>query len=172
MSSSPAGLGLTLADALTALALTCGVPPGSAWLDAAVAAGLAEDERTLAPSVPPDPPTSGAGLTTWVLPAAACALVSTADAGVNAATAMDDGLRDVAAALLVVCASAATVPADEPPGEGLRSATPSQPDGSRPSCGRPGWSVPRARSTPPSRPSSEPRDRSTPASAQPRPAVG
>ena len=119
MWSSPAGLGPTLADALTALALTCGVPPGSAWLAAAVGAGLVEDERTPAPSVPPDPPTSRAGLTTWVLPAAACALVSTADAGADAATAMDDGLRDVAAALLVVRAPAATVPADEPPGEGL-----------------------------------------------------
>lgn len=59
-----------------------------------------------------------AGLTTWVLPAAACAFVS-AGAHADAATAMDDGLRDVAAALMVVRAPRAAVRADEPPGEGL-----------------------------------------------------
>ncbi|MEP6630164.1 MAG: hypothetical protein ABJA89_06810 [Lapillicoccus sp.] len=117
MSRATAGGRPTLAEALTALALTCGVPPGSAWLDAAVGAGLAEDAASATSAAPPASPV--AGLTTWVLPAAACALVSTAGADADAATAMDDGLRDVAAALMVVRAPVATAPADEPPGEGL-----------------------------------------------------
>ena len=116
-STSPAAGRPTLVEALTALAVVCGVPPASAWLDAAVAAGLAEDttSMTSAPTAWAPP----AGLTTWVLPAAACALVSTTGAGADASAAMDGGLRDVAAALLVVRAPAATVPDDEPPGDGL-----------------------------------------------------
>ena len=116
MSSAPAGERPTLAEALTALALACGVPPASVWLDAAVAAGLAEDAASATSSTLPTSPV--AGLTTWVLPAAACALVS-AGPHADAATAMDDGLRDVAAALMVVRAPRAAVRADEPPGEGL-----------------------------------------------------
>ncbi len=115
MSSIASGERPTLPEALTTLALVCGVPSGSPWLDAAVAAGLAEDGRsgTSGPRM-----TSGplAGLTTWVLPVAAAAFVSTTGADAEAATAMDDGLRDVAAALMVVRASGS---AGEPPGEGL-----------------------------------------------------
>lgn len=119
MSSAPSGERPTLPEALTALALTCRVPPASAWLDAAVGAGLAEDAASATSAAPPTSPPPVAGLTTWVLPAAACALVSTSGADADAATIMDDGLRDVAAALMVVRAPAATVPADEPPGDGL-----------------------------------------------------
>jgi len=117
VSSAPAEGRPTLAEALTALALACGVPPASVWLDAAVAAGLAEDAASATSAASPTSPPV-AGLTTWVLPAAACALVS-AGPHADAATAMDDGLRDVAAALMVVRAPRAAVRADEPPGEGL-----------------------------------------------------
>lgn len=92
------------------------MPPKSDWLAAAVRAGVAEDAR-----IPP-PPTSStavAAVTTWVLPAAACALVATTSADTDAATAMDEGLRDIAAALMVVRVPAGGAPPDEPPGEGL-----------------------------------------------------
>ena len=99
----------SLAEALLLLATTCGA--GSDRLDAAVRAGLAE-ERTA-------PPSAVAEATTWVLPAAACAVVTTHDRETDAAEAMDAGLRDVAAALLVVRAPVASAPATEAPGEGL-----------------------------------------------------
>jgi hypothetical protein len=104
-----------LADALAVLATTCGVAPESDWLVAAVRAGVAEAVRI------PAPPTSTAvaAVTTWVLPAAACALVATTGADADAASAMDEGLRDVAAALMVVRVPAGGAPPDEPPGEGL-----------------------------------------------------
>lgn len=108
----------TLTEALTTLALGCGAPEGSDLLRQAVDAGLAEAERSLAPLTPPTAP--AAGLTTWVLPAAACAYVSTGGAPVDmtdVTTELDAGLRDVAAALMVV--RAPTGSADEPPGEGL-----------------------------------------------------
>ena len=102
----------SLADALVLLALTCGVAPGSEWLDAAVRAGLAEERNAQSP------PGAVAEATTWVLPAAACAVVSTG-ASVDPAAGMNDGLRDVAAALLVIRAPVGSAPVAEPPGEGL-----------------------------------------------------
>lgn len=59
MSSAPAGERPTLAEALTALALACGVPPASVWLDAAVAAGLAEDAASATSSTCPPRPWPG-----------------------------------------------------------------------------------------------------------------
>lgn len=117
MASAPDGRP-TLSAALAALALTCGVPPGSPWLEAAVAAGSAEAERMSAVT-PSSSRSAVAEATTWVLPAAACAVVSTSGADADPAAALDAGLRDVAAALLVVRVPRGTAPADEPPGEGL-----------------------------------------------------
>jgi hypothetical protein len=105
-----------LADALAVLATTCGVPPDSDWLTAAVGAGVAEGARIPAP---PASSTVAAAVTTWVLPAAACALVATTGADTGAATAMDEGLRDIAAALMVVRVPPGEASPDEPPGEGL-----------------------------------------------------
>lgn len=116
--AGPAG-GPALAEALTALALTCGVPPDSDWLAAAVRAGVVEDQGTPASVVAPTSSTGVAGLTTWVLPAAACALVGRHGVDTDAAAAMDEGLRDIAAALMVVRAPVGAAPPDEPPGEGL-----------------------------------------------------
>jgi hypothetical protein len=92
------------------------VPPDSDWLAAAVAAGVAEAARIPAASASS---TAVAELTTWVLPSAACALVSTNGVGTDAVAAMDEGLRDIAAALMVVRVPAGAAPPDEPPGEGL-----------------------------------------------------
>ncbi len=105
-----------MADALAVLATTCGVPPDSDWLAAAVGAGVAEGARIPAPA---GSSTSVAAVTSWVLPAAACALVATRGADTDADRAMDDGLRDIAAALMVVRAPAGDASPDEPPGEGL-----------------------------------------------------
>lgn len=102
----------SLVDALVLLALTCGVAPASERLDAAVRAGLAEERNAQSP------PGAVAEATTWVLPSTACALVSTGSAA-DPATAMNDGLRDIAAALLVIRAPKGSTPAAEPPGEGL-----------------------------------------------------
>jgi hypothetical protein len=77
---------------------------------------VVEHERIPAP---PASSTAVAAVTTWVLPAASCALVATTGADADAATAMDDGLRDIAAALMVVRVPAGGAPSDEPPGEGL-----------------------------------------------------
>ncbi|HEU4998172.1 MAG TPA: hypothetical protein VFT68_04445 [Lapillicoccus sp.] len=104
----------SLTDALALLAFTCGAAPGSERLDAAVRAGLAEERNAASPSAP----TAVADATTWVLPAAACAVVSTR-AAADPAAAMDDGLRDIAGALLVIRAPAGSTPSTEPPGEGL-----------------------------------------------------
>jgi hypothetical protein len=105
-----------LAEALTVLSTTCGVPPDSDWLGAAVGAGLAEDAHLPTATTSS---TTVAALTTWVVPAAACALVATTGVDTDAATAMDEGLRDIAAALMVVRAPVGAAPPDEPPGEGL-----------------------------------------------------
>ena len=102
-----------LTDALVLLAVTCGVTPGSDHLDAAVRAGLAEERRV------PTSPEPVAEATTWVLPAAACALASRSGPYVDTAEAMDHGLRDVAASLMVVRIPVGAAPATEPPGEGL-----------------------------------------------------
>ena len=110
------GDGPSLTDALVLLTLVCGVKPGSDHLDAAVEAGLAEDRRSVS-SVERTTAQPVAELTTWVLPAAACALVSTQGLSTDAYRAMDHGLRDVAAALMVVRVPAS--PPTEPPGEGL-----------------------------------------------------
>jgi hypothetical protein len=98
------------------LATTCGVLPDSDWLAAAVGAGVAEDARIPAPATSS---TTVAEVTTWVLPAAACAVVATTGADTDVTTAMDGGLRDIAAALMVVRVPGGGVPLDEPPGEGL-----------------------------------------------------
>jgi hypothetical protein len=98
------------------LATTCGVPPGSDWLAAAVGAGVAEAARIPAPLASS---IAVAAVTSWVRPAAACALVATRGADTDAAMAMDDGLRDIAAALMVVRVPAGGASPDEPPGEGL-----------------------------------------------------
>ncbi|MEP6649899.1 MAG: hypothetical protein ABJA74_08290 [Lapillicoccus sp.] len=113
--AGPAG-GPALAEALEVLASTCGVPPDSDWLAAAVRAGVAEGARI--PAVTASS-TAVAEVTTWVLPAAACALVMTRGVHTDAAAAMDEGLRDVAAALMVVRAPLGSALPDEPPGEGL-----------------------------------------------------
>jgi hypothetical protein len=105
-----------LADALAVLATTCGASSDSDWLAAAVGAGVAEGARVPAP---PASSTAVAAVTSWVLPAAACALVATRGADTDASTAMDDGLRDIAAALMVVRVPAGGASPDEPPGEGL-----------------------------------------------------
>ena len=102
----------SLTEALALLGVTCGADPRSDRLDAAVRAGLAEMPLAESPASPV------AEATTWVLPAAACAVVA-AGAGVDAAAAIDDGLRDIAAALLVIRAPAGSAPISEPPGEGL-----------------------------------------------------
>jgi hypothetical protein len=105
-----------LAEALTVLSTTCGVPPDSDWLAAAVRAGVTESGRIPTATTSS---TTVAALTTWVLPAAACALVATTGVDTDAATVMDEGLRDIAAALMVVRVPAGGAPPDEPPGEGL-----------------------------------------------------
>jgi hypothetical protein len=105
-----------LAEALTVLSTTCGVPPDSDWLAAAVRAGVTESGRIPTATTSS---TTVAALTTWVLPAAACALVATTGVDTDAATVMDEGLRDIAAALMVVRAPVGAAPPDEPPGEGL-----------------------------------------------------
>jgi hypothetical protein len=112
------GEGPSLTDALVLLTLICGVTPGSDHLDAAVEAGLAEDRRS-ASSVERTTAQPVAELTTWVLAAAACALVSTRGLSTDAYRAMDHGLRDVAAALMVVRVPVGASPPTEPPGEGL-----------------------------------------------------
>jgi hypothetical protein len=104
-----------LAEALAVLASTCGVPD-SDWLAAAVRAGVAEGQRTPGAAAPS---TAVAQVTTWVLPAAACAVVARNGVDTDAAAAMDDGLRDIAAALMVVRTPVGAAPPDEPPGEGL-----------------------------------------------------
>jgi hypothetical protein len=108
-----------LADALTVLATTCGVPPDSDWLAAAVGAGVAEGARIPASPAASTAVAAVAAVTSWVLPAAACALVATTAADNDAATTMDHGLRDIAAALMVVRLPAGGAPTDQPPGEGL-----------------------------------------------------
>ena len=105
-----------MAEALTVLSTTCGVPPDSDWLAAAVRAGVTESGRIPTATTSS---TTVAALTTWVLPAAACALVATTGVDTDAATVMDEGLRDIAAALMVVRAPVGAAPPDEPPGEGL-----------------------------------------------------
>ncbi len=60
-----------------------------------------------------------AAVTRWVLPATACALVATRGVDTDAAAAMDHGLRDIAAALMVVRVPAGDASPDEPAGEGL-----------------------------------------------------
>ena len=105
-----------MAEALTVLSTTCGVPPDSDWLAAAVRAGVTESGRIPTATTAS---TTVAALTTWVLPAAACALVATTGVDTDAATVMDEGLRDIAAALMVVRAPVGAAPSDEPPGEGL-----------------------------------------------------
>lgn len=105
-----------MAEALTVLSTTCGVPPDSDWLAAAVRAGVTESGRIPTATTSS---TTVAALTTWVLPAAACALVATTDVDTDAATVMDEGLRDIAAALMVVRAPVGAAPPAEPPGEGL-----------------------------------------------------
>ena len=105
-----------MAEALTVLSTTCGVPPDSDWLAAAVRAGDTESGRIPTATTSS---TTVAALTTWVLPAAACALVATTGVDTDAATVMDEGLRDIAAALMVVRAPVGAAPPDEPPGEGL-----------------------------------------------------
>lgn len=109
----------SLEDALVLLALTCGVTPGSDAFDAAVQAGLAEERRSVPAGARATTAQPVAELTTWVVPAAACALVSTQGSGTDAYRAMDDGLRDVAAALMVVRVPVGAAPPTEPPGEGL-----------------------------------------------------
>jgi hypothetical protein len=111
--SHGAGDAPALTDALVLLALTCGATPGSDRLDAAVQAGLAEERPALTSK------TAVAQVTTWVLPAAASAVVCTGVPGVDASAAMDHGLRDVAAALMVVRVPLGEAPCAEPPGEGL-----------------------------------------------------
>ncbi len=113
------GEGPSLTDALVLLALTCGAAPDSGALNAAVEAGLAEERQSLLAIARTAPAQPVADLTTWVLPAAACALVSTNGPGTDAYEAMDHGLRDVAAALMVVRVPAGTANPSEPPGEGL-----------------------------------------------------
>ena len=108
-----AGDAPSLTEALVLLAVTCGMTPGCDHLDAAVRAGLTE-ERRVPTSLEPV-----AEATTWVLPAAACALASRRGPDVDTAEAMDHGLRDVAASLMVVRVPVGAVPATEPPGEGL-----------------------------------------------------
>ncbi len=98
------------------LSTTCGVPPDSDWLAAAVRAGVTESGRIPTATTSS---TTVAALTTWVLPAAACALVATTGVDTDAATVMDEGLRDIAAALMVVRAPVGAARPDEPPGEGL-----------------------------------------------------
>ena len=105
-----------MAEALTVLSTTCGVPPDSDWLAAAVRAGVTDSGRIPTATTSS---TTVAALTTWVLPAAACALVATTGVDTDAATVMDEGLRDIAAALMVVRAPVGAAPPDEPPGEGL-----------------------------------------------------
>lgn len=105
-----------MAEALAVLSTTCGVPPDSDWLAAAVRAGVTESGRIPTATTSS---TTVAALTTWVLPAAACALVATTGVDTDAATVMDEGLRDIAAALMVVRAPVGAAPPDEPPGEGL-----------------------------------------------------
>ena len=105
-----------MAEALTVLSTTCGVPPDSDWLAVAVRAGVTESGRIPTATTSS---TTVAALTTWVLPAAACALVATTGVDTDAATVMDEGLRDIAAALMVVRAPVGAAPPDEPPGEGL-----------------------------------------------------
>ena len=105
-----------MAEALTVLSTTCGVPTDSDWLAAAVRAGVTESGRIPTATTSS---TTVAALTTWVLPAAACALVATTGVDTDAATVMDEGLRDIAAALMVVRAPVGAAPPDEPPGEGL-----------------------------------------------------
>jgi hypothetical protein len=112
------GDGPSLRDALVLLALTCGVTPGSDALDAAVQAGLAEERRRVPAGARTTTAQPVAELTTWVLPAAACALVSTRGSGTDAYRAMEQGLRDVAAALMVVRVPVGAAPPTEPPGEG------------------------------------------------------
>jgi hypothetical protein len=107
------GDGPPLTDALLLLAITCGVTPGSDRLDAAVRAGLAEERRAPTSREP------AAEATTWVIPGAACALASTRGPDVDTAEAMDHGLRDVAAALMVMRVPVGAAPPTEPPGEGL-----------------------------------------------------
>jgi hypothetical protein len=109
----------SLTDALVLLALTCGVTAGSDTIDAAVQVGLAEERRTVSAVARTTTAQPVAQLTTWVLPAAACALVSTQGAGTDASQAMDHGLRDVAAALMAVRVPVGAAPPAEPPGEGL-----------------------------------------------------
>lgn len=110
------GDGPSLTDALLLLALTCS--SGSDVIGAAVEAGLTEERRRVqAVAVRTAQPV--AELTTWVLPAAVCALVSTQGSATDAYRTMDDGLRDVAAALMVVRVPQGAAPPTEPPGEGL-----------------------------------------------------
>jgi len=119
--ASDGGPSATLPDALALLALTCGLAPGSALVDAAVRAGEAEAElaaaavRSATDSRTGGPPV--AEVTSLVLPAAACAWVCSEGSDVGVSAAMDQGLRDLAAALLVVRAPSAGSPTDEPPGD-------------------------------------------------------
>ena len=113
------GDGPSLTDALIVLALTCGAAPDSGALQAAVEAGLAEERRGMQAVAGTRPAQPVADLTTWVVPAAACALVSTNGPSTDAYQAMDHGLRDVAAALMVVRVPIGAASPTEPPGEGL-----------------------------------------------------
>jgi hypothetical protein len=108
-----------LTDALTVLAVTCGAPLGSDDIEAAVQAGVAEERRATSATGQTTSSSAVAEATTWVLPAAACALVSTQGSDTDAYRALDHGLRDVAAALMVVRAPVGAAPPAEPPGEGL-----------------------------------------------------